>query len=87
MTDGITHRELSSSELETPQIREVFELLVRQHPSYSNLMLIEESDWALAQKIASDTRTYTVRYEESYKDVAGKMYSKARRLFREVSRR
>jgi predicted O-methyltransferase YrrM len=81
-TDGITHRQLSKSERETPQIREVFELLVRQHPSYANLILHADGDWALAQKIVSDTKTYTTRCEESYRDVVGKAYSKARRFYR-----
>lgn len=83
-TDGITHRQLSKSERETPQIREVFELLVRQHPSYSNFIVIDDGGWALAQKTASDTKTYTTRIEESYKDVVGVAYSKARRLVRGV---
>jgi predicted O-methyltransferase YrrM len=77
-TDGITHRQLSQSERETPQIREVFELLVQQHPNYANLIVHTDGGWALAQKIASDRKTYTIRCEESYKDVVGKMYSKAR---------
>jgi predicted O-methyltransferase YrrM len=32
-TDGISHRSMSSEEMNLPQIHEVFELLVRQHPS------------------------------------------------------
>jgi predicted O-methyltransferase YrrM len=85
-TDGITHRQLSRNERETPQIREVFELLVRQHPSYSNLIVADDGGWALAQKIASESKTYTIRSEESYKDVFGLMYSKARRLLRRSHR-
>ncbi len=87
MTDGITHRELSQGERETPQIREVFELLVRQHPNYSNLEVVAGTDWALAQKCVSDSKTYTIRYDESYKDVVGRMYGKARQLVRARSHR
>ena len=86
-TDGITHRQLSRSERETPQIKEVFELLVRQHPSYSNFIVLEGAEWALAQKTASDTKTYTIRCEESYRDVVGKVYGKTRRLVRALSHR
>jgi predicted O-methyltransferase YrrM len=87
VTDGISHRQLSKDERETPHIREVFELLVRQHPSYSNLTIVEGAEWAMAQKLASDTKKYTIRYEESYKDVVGRAYGKARQLLRAVHRR
>jgi len=40
-TDGITHRLLSQVEREVPHIREVFELLVKQHPHYGNLVLLD----------------------------------------------
>jgi predicted O-methyltransferase YrrM len=83
VTDGITHRQLSKSERETPHIKEVFELLVKQHPSYSNLSVVEGADWAMAQKVVSDSKTYTIRYEASYKDVVGRVYGKARRVLRE----
>jgi len=33
-TDGITHRKLSEAERITPQVKEIFNLLVMQHPSY-----------------------------------------------------
>ena len=61
-TDGITHRSLSQAERETPHIREVFELLVKQHPHYGNFLRIDSGDWALAQKTASPTKTYEIRY-------------------------
>jgi predicted O-methyltransferase YrrM len=61
-TDGITHRTLSQAERETPHIREVFELLVKQHPNYGNFLLLESTDWALAQKSASPIKTYEIRY-------------------------
>jgi predicted O-methyltransferase YrrM len=81
-TDGITHRLLSQIELETPQIREVFELLVVQHPSYSNFVVLRESSWAIAQKISSSTKSYRIvrRYEESYKDIITKGIRKVQRL-------
>ncbi len=52
ITDGITHRLLSAEEKEIPHVRDIFELLVKQHPCYGNFMLLEDSGWALAQKIS-----------------------------------
>lgn len=49
-TDGITHRSLSQEERETPHIRDVFNLLVKQHPHYGNFVVLDDTDWALAQK-------------------------------------
>ncbi len=65
-TDGITHRTLSDPERQTAHVREIFELLVKQHPSYSNLVLFDEGDWALAQKTAGDAKTYTLLYRNDY---------------------
>lgn len=49
-TYGINHCSLSKDELEMPHIREVFELLVRQHPDYGNFIQLTDSEWAVAQK-------------------------------------
>jgi predicted O-methyltransferase YrrM len=72
-TDGITHRELSQEERETPHIREVFELLVLQHPNYSNAIVHDHKDWAMAQKIASAEKTYTIRYHAEYKNLLSRV--------------
>lgn len=79
VTDGITHRSLSQSERETPQIKEVFELLVKQHPSYGNLMVVPESSWAIAQKTATPNKTYTVVSRESTRSVVAKAINKTYR--------
>ena len=76
-TDGITHRLLSQAELETPQIKDVFELLVMQHSNYSNFALLGSS-WAVAQKIRSSKKFYTI----VYKDVIAKGIRKVQRLIR-----
>lgn len=65
-TDGITHRELSVEEQRTPQIREVFELLVVPHPDYANFVVYDQQDWAMAQKVSSGEKTYTVRYRSDF---------------------
>jgi predicted O-methyltransferase YrrM len=79
-TDGITHRSLSDSEFRTPQIREVFELLVRQHPNYSDFTVLN-ADWAIARKIKSEVKHYKVieSSEEHYNDIVAKLYYKTKR--------
>jgi len=68
-TDGITHRSLSEPEQSTPQIQEVFELLVKQHPNYSEFTVDPSTGWATARKAVSDNKTYTVTYNQTNKDV------------------
>lgn len=70
-TDGITHRELSEAEFQTPQIKEVFELLVKQHPNYSHFEINADGNWAMARKSAEATRKYTVVYDETIRDFWG----------------
>ena len=59
-TDGITHRSLSEAERTTPHIREVFELLVKQHPDYGSLQVIDNCDWAIAKKDYRTEKIYSV---------------------------
>ncbi|MFC1694669.1 class I SAM-dependent methyltransferase [Pseudomonadota bacterium] len=84
-TDGITHRELSKAEREIPHIREIFELLVKQHPNYGKLMLMEEANWAIAQKTGNYSKQYQVTYSRkniesrpSLIDLARRTYNKLR---------
>ena len=58
-TDGITHRSLSVEEFNTPQIKEIFHLLVLQHPEYSNFKIAIDGDWVWAQKKKSDVKNIT----------------------------
>ena len=83
-TDGITHRALSEAERQIPHIREVFELLVVQHPDYSNFLRLTESDWALAQKVLSDEKKYTIirNYADTHRDVVSRIFHKTRHLIR-----
>ncbi|MGH1490453.1 MAG: class I SAM-dependent methyltransferase [Acidimicrobiales bacterium] len=82
-TDGISNRSMSEDELRTPQVREIFELLVRQHPDYGNLIVFGKGDWALAQKTLSKEKTYSTVYRESSRDLlakaATKLYLRAKR--------
>lgn len=80
-TSGITHRSLSRAEKETPHIREIFELLVKQHPHYGNLTQSGDSDWALAQKTMTKNKTYTIVYRETTRSTVVKaMYKAYRKL-------
>lgn len=71
VTGGVTSRSPSEDELNIPQVREVFELLVRQHPDYSKLEVSPMADWAIARKVTSRHKTYSVRYNEAHRDVLG----------------
>ena len=75
-TDGIAHRSLSKAEFEIPQIKEVFQLLVMQHPSYHNFKIHGEGDWAWAQKsdgtVISKKIDYV--YNVTYKDGFSKLF-------------
>ncbi len=62
-TDGITHRNLSEEERQIPHIKEIFHLLVMQHPSYGNFIIHSDGDWAWAQKIQQDTKS--IKYTTS----------------------
>ena len=75
-TDGITHRYLSKDELETPHIREIFELLVKQHPHYGNLMVLDEINWVLAQKTMTQNKTYTIVWRETTNSIVVKVIYK-----------
>lgn len=81
-TDGITHRSLSKDEQEIPHIREVFEFLVKQHPHYGNLMVLDDGSWAFAQKTMVGDKTYRVVYEETLKDMAIKAFYKIYRTIK-----
>ena len=63
VTDGIVHRTLSQEELVIPHIKEIFHLLVMQHPNYGNFILHEEGDWVWAMKTKQDVKA--IRYTTS----------------------
>jgi predicted O-methyltransferase YrrM len=83
-TDGITHRALSDAERRTPQIREVFELLVVPHGNYSEFVVQDHKDWAMAHKIAAREKTYTVHYRSEYADALSWGAAMARRAARRL---
>jgi len=84
-TDGITHRLLSQVEREVPHIREVFELLVKQHPHYGNLVLLDGMCWALAQKTKSAAKTYSIVYRHRRPSRFSRLTSKLGNVLRSVT--
>ena len=63
--DGIITKDLSEDQRSVPNIELVFQLLVMQHPSYSNFVIDE--DWAWAQKINLAQRTAKIITTRSVK--------------------
>ncbi len=55
-SDGITTRSLSEAEIREPHIKHVFDLLVMQHPDFSNFEL-QDGWWAWAQKTPDGRKT------------------------------
>jgi predicted O-methyltransferase YrrM len=81
-TDGISHRRLSKEELITPQIKEVFQLLVMQHPSYSNFKIHGEGDWAWAQKLENSGRlNVVIEYNMRFKDFFSRIFKMVNGVF------
>lgn len=80
-TDGITHRSLSDAELKTPQIKSVFDLLVKQHPDYSEFSIIN-NDWAVARKIKTHVQktSMIVRHEETFMTLQSRIINKCKKI-------
>lgn len=80
-TDGIEHSSMSEMELSTPQIKEVFQLLVMQHPAYGNFRIHGEGDWAWAQKVEDPAaKKVTIEYNATYKDGFSRLFAMATKL-------
>jgi len=82
-TDGISHRSMSDDERSTPQIRDVFEYLVKQHPAYGSFQIIEGADWAIAHKSTKPEKTYSVVYRESF---AAALHRNVRRVLNKITK-
>lgn len=65
-TDGVNHLELGVDELENPHIKLIFNLLVMQHPDYSEFKIQDES-WAYAKKVRKTTKTLKIESTMSLK--------------------
>ncbi len=80
-TDGIAHNSMAQDEQEIPHIREILNLLVMQHPSYSNFIIKHEGDWIWANKVKSDVKH--IRYITS-KSVATILLNLSHKVFKKI---
>ena len=81
-TDGIVHRELSEPERTEPHLRAVFDLIVAQHPSFTELR-VQDEWWGWARKAPGEPRRYTV---ETSRPLGALLANGARKLVRRARR-
>ena len=79
-TDGIVHRELSERERTEPHLRAVFDLIVAQHPSFTELK-IQDEWWGWARKAPGEPRRLTL---ETSRPLGALMAGAARKAARRV---
>ena len=82
-TDGIVHRSLSEGELREPHLRAVFDLIVAQHPSFTELR-VQDEYWGWARKAPGEPRRYSL---ETSRPVGAVVSGIARRAKRRASAR
>ncbi len=85
-TDGIVHRELSEPERTEPHLRAVFELIVAQHPSFTQLR-VQDEWWGWARKAPGEPRRYTLETSRPLGALAAGAARKALRRARNARRR
>lgn len=56
-TDGIQHNSMAEDEQKIPHIKQIFHLLVMQHPNYGNFKIKQEGDWVWAKKVKQEVKT------------------------------
>jgi predicted O-methyltransferase YrrM len=82
-TDGIVHRELSEAERTQPHLRAVFDLIVAQHPSFTELR-VQDEWWGWARKAPGEPRRLTL---ETSRPLGALAAGAARRVVRRARRR
>jgi predicted O-methyltransferase YrrM len=82
-TDGIVHRELSEPERTQPHLRAVFELVVAQHPSFTDLR-VQDEWWGWARKAPGEPRRLTL---ETSRPLGALAAGSARKLARRLRAR
>jgi len=58
-TDGVVHRELSAAERSEPHLRAVLDLIVAQHPAFTEVR-VQDEWWGWAHKAPGEPRRYVV---------------------------
>jgi predicted O-methyltransferase YrrM len=81
-TDGIANRDLSPSERREPHLRAVFELIVAQHPSFTELR-VQDEWWGWARKAPGAPRTLTL---ETSRPLGALVAGTARKALRQARR-
>src|SRR3954452_16926093 len=82
-TDGIVHRGLSEPERTQPHLRALFELIVAQHPSFTELK-VQDEWWGWARKAPGEPRRYTL---ETTRPLSALVAGSARKAIRRARRR
>jgi predicted O-methyltransferase YrrM len=82
-TDGIVHRELSEPERTQPHLRAVFDLIVAQHPAFTDVR-VQDEWWGWARKAPGEPRRYSV---ETSRPLGALAAGALRRLKRRAQRR
>src|SRR3954447_445374 len=83
ITDGIHHRELSERERTEPHLRAVFDLIVAQHPSFTELRRQDEL-WGWGRRARGEPRRYSVETSQPLGALAA---NTARKFARRARRR
>jgi predicted O-methyltransferase YrrM len=81
--NGVDTRKLSEPERSQPHLRAVFELIVSQHPSFTELR-VQDEWWGWARKAPGEPRRLTIETSRSLPAAAGAV---ARRAYRAARRR
>jgi predicted O-methyltransferase YrrM len=84
-TDGIVHRELSEPERTEPHVRAVFELIVAQHPNFTQLR-VQDEWWGWARKAPGEPRRYSVETSRPLSVLAASALRRAVRRVRSARR-
>ena len=85
-TDGIVHRELSEPERSEPHLRAVFDLIVAQHPSFTELK-IQDEWWGWARKAPGAPRTLSLETSRPLNVLIAGGLRKGLRKARQATRR
>jgi predicted O-methyltransferase YrrM len=84
-TDGIVHRELSGPERTEPHLRAVFDLIVAQHPAFTELK-VQDEWWGWARKAPGEPRRYTLETSRPLGALAAGAARRAARRARQAIR-
>ena len=77
-------KNMPTEEKAAPQIRKVYETLVKKHPSYCDF--VDKDGWAFARKVSSDHNTYSgeIKTETVYQKVHVGLGSVALRILKRI---